>query len=88
MQDAVTSGHTSTESLNEAKYGFWGVLARKAKSILEDKIVSEQFEDCNTSDPLMLDKSAGSKVSDKFCILLFCIEWLKFTGRNSLLATP
>lgn len=29
---------------NDSKYGFWGVLARKAKTILEDDSVSQQFE--------------------------------------------
>nr|CAB3465639.1 unnamed protein product [Digitaria exilis] len=28
--------YTSMKSLNEAKYGFWGALARKAKSLLDE----------------------------------------------------
>ncbi|KAF9613955.1 hypothetical protein IFM89_014020 [Coptis chinensis] len=31
------------KNLNESKYGFWGVLARKAKSILDDENVAHQF---------------------------------------------
>lgn len=83
----MTYEHTSTKSLNEAKYGFWGVLARKAKSILEDDIVSQQIEDYGRSHPQMLDKSAGNQVSDKFCIFYFCLlEWLKFAERNNQFA--
>lgn len=32
------------KSLNESKNGFWGVLARKAKSIIEDDNVTRQSE--------------------------------------------
>ncbi|KAK7305570.1 hypothetical protein VNO77_43476 [Canavalia gladiata] len=35
-KDARTYEYTSMKSLNESKNGFWGVLARKAKSIIED----------------------------------------------------
>lgn len=36
MQESNTYEYTSMKSLNEPKHGFWGVLARKAKAILED----------------------------------------------------
>lgn len=35
MQDSAYE-YTSMKSLNESKYGFWGVLARKAKSFLDE----------------------------------------------------
>lgn len=36
--------YTSMKSLDESKNGFWGVLARKAKSIIEDNNVTQQSE--------------------------------------------
>ncbi|XP_020111593.1 uncharacterized protein LOC109726428 [Ananas comosus] len=36
MQESNTVEYTSMKSLTEPKHGFWGVLARKAKAILED----------------------------------------------------
>ncbi|XP_068668718.1 uncharacterized protein [Aristolochia californica] len=44
QENSTTYEYTSMRSLNESKYGFWGVLARKAKSILEDDNVAKQFE--------------------------------------------
>lgn len=36
MQDIASYEYTSMKSLNESKYGFWGTLARKAKSIIDN----------------------------------------------------
>ncbi|TVU18709.1 hypothetical protein EJB05_34821 [Eragrostis curvula] len=36
--------YTSMKSLNEAKYGFWGALARKAKSFLDEDGSPGQYE--------------------------------------------
>ncbi|XP_021303070.1 uncharacterized protein LOC8061277 isoform X2 [Sorghum bicolor] len=36
--------YTSMKSLNEAKYGFWGTLARKAKSFLDEDCSPEQYK--------------------------------------------
>ncbi|XWS74453.1 hypothetical protein CRYUN_Cryun02cG0217600 [Craigia yunnanensis] len=36
--------YASMKSLNESKQGFWGSLARKAKSFLDDDNVQQQFE--------------------------------------------
>ncbi|XP_068668825.1 uncharacterized protein [Aristolochia californica] len=44
QDNSTTYEYTSMRSLNESKYGFWGVLARKAKSILDDDNVAKQFE--------------------------------------------
>jgi hypothetical protein len=32
------------KNLNEAKYGFWGTLARKAKSFLDEDCSPEQYK--------------------------------------------
>ncbi|CAH9102334.1 unnamed protein product [Cuscuta europaea] len=45
-----TYDYTSMSSTNEGG-GFWGVLARKAKAILEDDTMSHQFEPRNMSSP-------------------------------------
>lgn len=51
MQESNTYEYTSMKSLNEPKHGFCGVLARKAKAILEDDNgngVQNKSEDCGT----------------------------------------
>lgn len=50
------------KSLNEPKYGFWGVLARKAKSILEDDNATQQFDDHGTNQQRTFDSSTGGQV--------------------------
>ncbi|KAK9159358.1 hypothetical protein Scep_005932 [Stephania cephalantha] len=35
-EDSPSYQYTSMKNLNQPKYGFWGVLARKAKSVIED----------------------------------------------------
>lgn len=49
--------------MNEPKYGFWGVLAKKAKSILEDDNVSQQFDTPTKTKPLAVDTTVGDQVS-------------------------
>lgn len=36
MQDSSSYEYTSMKNLSESKQGIWGVLARKAKSIIDD----------------------------------------------------
>lgn len=60
-EDPTSYEYTSMKSLNESKYGFWGVLARKAKSILEDDNAAGQFEDHGRHRPQMLDTSIGGQ---------------------------
>ncbi|KAK9124805.1 hypothetical protein Sjap_014407 [Stephania japonica] len=43
LYDSPSYEYTSMNNLNEPKYGFWGVLARKAKSVLEDDNLAKQF---------------------------------------------
>ncbi|XP_048141922.1 uncharacterized protein LOC115730525 [Rhodamnia argentea] len=45
----------------ESKSGFWGVLARKAKSILEDENVSQQFENPSRTTPQVIDSSVDGQ---------------------------
>ncbi|PKA60290.1 hypothetical protein AXF42_Ash008349 [Apostasia shenzhenica] len=64
IQTPVRHEYTSMRSMNErnvneSKYGFWGVLARKAMSILEEDGVSQQFNNESFSDPQMLETSKG-----------------------------
>lgn len=47
----------------ESKSGFWGVLARKAKSILEDENVSQQFEIPSRTMPQVIDSSVDGQVN-------------------------
>ncbi|CAM0957176.1 unnamed protein product [Alopecurus aequalis] len=42
--DSSSYGYTSMKSLNEAKYGFWGTLARKAKSFIDEDGSPEQYD--------------------------------------------
>ncbi|CAH2049795.1 unnamed protein product [Thlaspi arvense] len=44
MQDSTTYEYTSMKSLSDNKSGFWGALARKAKSIIDDDNTSQQFD--------------------------------------------
>ncbi|KAG4920457.1 hypothetical protein JHK84_049310 [Glycine max] len=43
-KDSRPYEYTSMKNMNESKNGFWGVLARKAKSIIEDDNVPQQSE--------------------------------------------
>ncbi|KAJ1422970.1 hypothetical protein SESBI_12739 [Sesbania bispinosa] len=43
-KDSRTYEYTSMKNLNESKNGFWNVLARKAKSIIEDDNLTRQSE--------------------------------------------
>ncbi|KAL5202864.1 hypothetical protein ABZP36_013816 [Zizania latifolia] len=42
--DSSGYAHTSTKNVNEAKYGFWGALARKAKSFLDEDGSPGQYD--------------------------------------------
>ncbi|XP_020101237.1 uncharacterized protein LOC109719115 [Ananas comosus] len=59
-QDASNYEYTSMKSLNERKHGFWGDLARKAKSIIEDG-ASNKSDDYGRVQPPKLDSSTGTK---------------------------
>ncbi|XP_042480827.1 uncharacterized protein LOC122061566 isoform X2 [Macadamia integrifolia] len=60
-QDPASYEYTSIKSLNDSKHGFWGILARKAKAILEDDNVAQQFETSSKTKPQMLETSSGDQ---------------------------
>ncbi|KAL6519049.1 hypothetical protein OROHE_017473 [Orobanche hederae] len=43
-EDSTIYAHTSKNVMNESKQGFWGVIARKAKAILDDDDMVQQRE--------------------------------------------
>ncbi|KAK3444739.1 hypothetical protein EUGRSUZ_A00820 [Eucalyptus grandis] len=49
------SAYGNSSEQMESKSGFWGVLARKAKSILEDEDVAQQFENPSRTMPQVID---------------------------------
>ncbi|KAK9998980.1 hypothetical protein SO802_018583 [Lithocarpus litseifolius] len=44
LEDSKRYEYTSMKSMNESKHGFWGVLARKAKAILDEDTEPQHFE--------------------------------------------
>eukprot|EP00258_Populus_trichocarpa_P042838 XP_024458857.1 uncharacterized protein LOC18100027 [Populus trichocarpa] len=58
----VFDAYEDKPGTNDSK-GFWGVLARKAKAILEDDNMSQQFETPERSRFQMPDSSAGGQYS-------------------------
>jgi len=51
------------KNMNESKNGFWGVLARKAKSIIEDDNIPQQSEMSETGRSQFPGVASRSKVS-------------------------
>ncbi|XP_037459308.1 uncharacterized protein LOC119330304 [Triticum dicoccoides] len=49
--DSSSYGYTSMKSLNEAKYGFWGTLARKAKSLIDEDGSPGQYDSPTRQQP-------------------------------------
>lgn len=54
------------ESLRNESKGFWGVLARKAKAILEEDNVSPQFETSGRTSSQMFDASTGGQFQQPY----------------------
>lgn len=63
-QAAPSYEYKSLSSSNEAG-GFWGVLARKAKAILEDENISQQFESPGSGSPNENQRYQNPNVSRK-----------------------
>lgn len=61
IQSFPAYGDASTKS--ESKSGFWGVLARKAKAILEDDIMSQQDNVPDRMRAPGFNTSTGGKVA-------------------------
>ncbi|XP_019708809.1 uncharacterized protein [Elaeis guineensis] len=59
--DSNTYAFTSMKSLNEPKHGFWGILARKAKAILEDDNATQQFDEHGRNQVQMVDLSTSTQ---------------------------
>jgi len=51
------------KNMNESKNGFWGVLARKAKSIIEDDNVPQQSEMAGVGRSQLPGAASRGKVS-------------------------
>ncbi|PKA61799.1 hypothetical protein AXF42_Ash008630 [Apostasia shenzhenica] len=62
-QESSAYEYTSMSSLNENKHGFWGVLARKAKSLIEDDNAAQKLETLGRDRPKMVDKKVGKFVN-------------------------
>ncbi|KAF5737312.1 hypothetical protein HS088_TW13G00191 [Tripterygium wilfordii] len=67
-QRSKGSGFAANEDTPSGKdpRGFWGVLAHKAKAILEDDIGSQQFENPSRSRFQMPDDSSGGKFQQPY----------------------
>nr|XP_029124166.1 uncharacterized protein LOC114912622 [Elaeis guineensis] len=59
--DSTACEYTSVKNLNESKYGFWGILARKAKAIFEDDDTTKKFENHGRHQFQAVDTSTGSQ---------------------------
>ena len=53
------------KSLNEPKQGLWGVLARKAKAIIDDDNASQQHETPGRTTPQMSGRATRGQVNFK-----------------------
>lgn len=56
------------KSLNESKHGFWGVLARKAKAILDEDTVPQQIQTPERTMPQMHGTETMGKVRIQDCM--------------------
>lgn len=54
------------KSLDENKQGFWGVLARKAKAIIEDDNAGQHRESPGRTGHQMSDRATRGQVRIKF----------------------
>lgn len=62
MQDSFSYEYTSMKSLNESKYGFWGTLARKAKSFIDNDETTNQFQGLDSNPHQTILKSSSDQV--------------------------
>ncbi|URE26440.1 hypothetical protein MUK42_16789 [Musa troglodytarum] len=61
QQDSASYEYTSMKSLNESKYGFWGTLARKAKTFIDNDETSNQFQSFDKNRHQTVDTSTGGQ---------------------------
>lgn len=64
--------YTSMKNMEKPKRGFWGGLARKARSIIEDDDAAQQYETPERRRQLLSDaETRGQVIVDvKFVVLL------------------
>lgn len=62
MQDLSSSEYVVMRNSTEPKQGFWGALARKAKSIIDDNDVTHTSEPSGTSNLRVTDKTLKNMV--------------------------
>ncbi|KAM0903323.1 hypothetical protein ACQ4PT_018746 [Festuca glaucescens] len=60
--DSSSYEYTSMKSLNEDKYGFWGTLARKAKSFIDEDGSPGQYDSPERQQPPRDGPSAGIQI--------------------------
>ncbi|XP_054797310.1 uncharacterized protein LOC129302442 isoform X2 [Prosopis cineraria] len=60
-KDSRVYEYTSMKTLNESKHGFWGSLARKAKSIIEDEQATLHSKAPERMEPQMPGAASGGK---------------------------
>ncbi|CAL9779846.1 unnamed protein product [Musa acuminata subsp. burmannicoides] len=63
--------YSSLKNSNGPRHGFWEVLAKKAKAILEDDTVAQQFEDHDSNQSQILD-SSGSQLQTNESLDSYC----------------
>lgn len=64
--DSTRYGYTSTNNLDEPKRGFWGALARKARAIIDDDDVAQQYETPERRRQQMSDTEAKGQYSSQY----------------------
>ncbi|CAA2966250.1 Hypothetical predicted protein [Olea europaea subsp. europaea] len=65
-KESPTHEYASVKNMNEPKQGFWGVLARKAKSIVEDDNTAQPHETLGRTKFQMSDKSSQSQYHNTY----------------------
>lgn len=86
MQGSPTYDYTSMKSSNEAG-GFWGVLARKAKAILDDDDLSHSHIPATTRSPTPSEFSTHDQVCFQcppFCYSMLCLILTLSLDSNSV----
>ncbi|KAI3771241.1 hypothetical protein L6452_02401 [Arctium lappa] len=64
--DSTRYGYASSKNLDEPKRGFWGALARKARAIIEDDDVAQQYETPERRRQQMSDTEAKGQYSSPY----------------------
>ncbi|CAL9111457.1 unnamed protein product [Musa textilis] len=57
QRDSASYEYISMKNLNESKYGFWGTLARKAKSLVDNDDTNNQFQALERNPHQTFDRS-------------------------------